>query len=325
MASQEQDADPAPAPLSKNAQKKLAKAERYAAFKLERRAKEKEARKEKKRQKRAAAELDGDDDAEKDTRVVKKPRVAPDFKGRVVIDLGFDDKMNDKEIVSLTSQLAYTYSANRQAMFPFDLVFTSLDGRTHTRLEGLSDAGYKRWSHTLWWQEGYEKLWNDDLAKQDSVVYLTADSDYELTELKQDETYIIGGICDHNRYKNLCLDKANESGIRSARLPIGRYLAQMPTRKVLTVNQVLEILVKWVETRDWEQALYAVVPKRKFRGVEEQDKGDPAGGDEADEVDVREQEQNVAQDVLEETVDAAAARNAEPTAPPVELADSDAL
>jgi tRNA (guanine9-N1)-methyltransferase len=31
------------------------------------------------------------------------------------------------------------------------------------------------------------------------------------------------------------------------------------------VNQVFEILVKWVETRDWELSLYAVIPKRKFQ------------------------------------------------------------
>ena len=42
----------------------------------------------------------------------------------------------------------------------------------------------------------------------------------------------------------------------------------MTTRKVLTVNQVFEILAKWVETRDWEEALYSVVPKRKFEGKE---------------------------------------------------------
>lgn len=36
---------------------------------------------------------------------------------------------------------------------------------------------------------------------QDKVVYLTADTEDELTELKPDEVYIIGGICDHNRYK----------------------------------------------------------------------------------------------------------------------------
>jgi tRNA (guanine9-N1)-methyltransferase len=39
------------------------------------------------------------------------------------------------------------------------------------------------------------------LIAQNSVVYLTADTEDELTELKPGETYIIGGICDHNRYK----------------------------------------------------------------------------------------------------------------------------
>jgi hypothetical protein len=65
--------------------------------------------------------------------------------------------------------------------------------------------------------------------------------------------------------QNLCLDKARESGVRAAQLPIGRFLSHLPTRKVLTVNQVFEILVKWVETRDWELSLYAVIPKRKFQ------------------------------------------------------------
>lgn len=44
-------------------------------------------------------------------------------------------------------------------------------------------------------------------------------------------------------------------------------MADLPTRKVLTVNQVFEIMLNWVETRDWEQSLYSVMPKRKFDTV----------------------------------------------------------
>ncbi|KAI3601403.1 trna (guanine-n-)-methyltransferase [Moniliophthora roreri] len=262
--------------LSKKAMKKAAKQQRYQEFKLERRAREKETRKEKKkilRQKRAAGELD-EEIAQLERR--KKRRKLEPFGGRVVVDLGFDEMMSEKEISSMTSQLAYTYSANRNMSFPFSLIYTSLNGRTLARLEAMNDAAYKRWSHTEWWQEDYSRLWLKTADGEDeekahevlkaSIVYLTADSDEELEELKPEEIYIIGGIVDRNRYKNLCLNKAKEAGIRTARLPIGRYVSSLPTRRVLTVNQVFEIMLKWVETRDWEQAFYSIIPKRKFQG-----------------------------------------------------------
>ena len=44
-------------------------------------------------------------------------------------------------------------------------------------------------------------------------------------------------------------------------------MSQLQTRKILTVNQVFEILLYWVETRDWERALFKVMPKRKLNGT----------------------------------------------------------
>ncbi|KAI6024485.1 guanine-1-methyltransferase-domain-containing protein [Pisolithus marmoratus] len=281
--------------LSKKAQKRAAKAARFHELKLERRAREKEARK-RKRQERARAVANGECDVSTTRKRRRTDAVSEGspFNARLVIDLGFDELMTDKEINSLTSQLAYTYSANRRASHAFSsLLFTSVNGRTKQRLDAMNDAGYRRWSNTEWWENSYERIWTqssspsqppfdeltdaptdssaeitadaDDLRR--SVIYFTADSEHEILELKEGETYVIGGICDHNRYKNLCLNKANASQIRHARLPIGRYIS-LATRKVLTVNQVVEILLKWVETRDWEQAFWAVIPKRKFQGVE---------------------------------------------------------
>lgn len=118
------------------------------------------------------------------------------------------------------------------------LLFTSLNGRTLSRLEKQNDAAYKRWEGTEWWTESYERLWlrssgestpgdsrsseetssEENLVKdngigsnpeqllatpvsRDRVVYLTADSSEVLEELKEGVTYVIGGVCDHNRYK----------------------------------------------------------------------------------------------------------------------------
>ncbi|OCH94524.1 hypothetical protein OBBRIDRAFT_769613 [Obba rivulosa] len=307
-------------PLSKNAQKRLARTARIQEQKKERRAAEKERKKERKRQeaqKRAAGELEDEQEGSqrKKQRVDEYAGPRTPFGARIVVDLGFDSMMTENEVKSLTSQLAFTYSANRKAVRPFSsLLFTSLNGRTFTRLEGINNAAYKRWADTEWWTESYEKLWEEEkgegsipttadesagteernsvtpqptnsqqdsavvdgsanasstqkrraFALRESVIYLTADSAEELTELKEHETYIIGGICDHNRYKNLCLNKSRDTKVRSARLPIGTYLSELKTRKVLTVNQTVEILLKWVETRDWEKALWAVIPRRKF-------------------------------------------------------------
>lgn len=39
----------------------------------------------------------------------------------------------------------------------------------------------------------------------------------------------------------------------------------MTSRKVLTVNQVFEIMVKWLDYRDWEKAFMEVIPERKLK------------------------------------------------------------
>lgn len=107
-------------------------------------------------------------------------------------------------------------------------------------------------------------------SDQSKVVYLTGDSPNVLGELEPGTTYILGGIVDRNRYKSLCLNKAIEHGIAHAQLPIGEFLPEMTTRKVLTVNQVFEIMVCWVKERArggkeaWGTALREVMPTRKY-------------------------------------------------------------
>jgi len=54
-----------------------------------------------------------------------------------------------------------------------------------------------------------------------------------------------------------------KQGIQHGRLPIGDYI-KMAARHVLTVNQVLEIMLRWLETSDWEKAFMAIIPQRKL-------------------------------------------------------------
>ncbi|GJJ73320.1 tRNA (guanine9-N1)-methyltransferase [Entomortierella parvispora] len=95
------------------------------------------------------------------------------------------------------------------------------------------------------------------------IVYLSADSPNTITQLDPGTCYVMGGIVDKNRYPFLCQNKAEALGIETAQLPIGEYI-QMSSRRVLTVNQVFEILLHFIECNDWKEAFLKVIPQRKL-------------------------------------------------------------
>ncbi|KAI8992120.1 guanine-N1-methyltransferase [Mycotypha africana] len=176
-----------------------------------------------------------------------------------VLDCSFSDYMNDKEVSSLRQQIIRTYSANvRAGKESLKLAITSFDDILKKHMDDKAPA-WQNWKNIKITSNTYL----DEFKKED-LVYLTADSDNVIHDLEEGKTYIIGGIVDKNRYKNLCKDKADKEGITTGQLPIGDHL-QMSTRKVLTVNQVFEIMVKWVEHRDWEKAFLEVIPGRKLK------------------------------------------------------------
>lgn len=98
-----------------------------------------------------------------------------------------------------------------------------------------------------------------------------ADSPDTLDTLSEKDIYIIGGIVDRNRYKGLTFDKATGQGLRTAKLPLGDNLA-MQGSKVLTVNQVVDIMLAYMELGEWGAACEKAVPQRKKvegKGVED--------------------------------------------------------
>lgn len=65
-------------------------------------------------------------------------------------------------------------------------------------------SGMLNW-HVTCQQQPYINFFSE---RQADLVYLTADSPNELSELDVNKLYIIGGIVDRNRHKNICYQKA---------------------------------------------------------------------------------------------------------------------
>jgi len=177
----------------------------------------------------------------------------------VVIDCSFTHLMSEKEVKSVVHQFALCNAANVRATPPLRLSFAALEGPLAAGLTAI--VGFPQWPLVTSAAPAAE-LFPDRVA---DMVYLTADSENELCELRESDIYLVGGFVDRNRHKLLTLQKAQGAGMRHARLPIGAHLA-LSSSAVLTVNQVIELLLAWLRLRDWGAACREVVPQRKRTG-----------------------------------------------------------
>lgn len=314
-------------PLSKNQQKKRRKAEYFERQKPIRRQSEKERRKLRNEKARQAG-----------TYVAPRQKVAPADRQAVqatlVIDLGFDALMTDKEICSMTAQLSLLYSANRLARSPFarvvmcgqgtcdprsligceeerqktkkqDEELPLFDSRLGRRMETTMQACWRRWESVIVQNngglaalQGTQDTAGDDgnalphapFADQkplafplQKIVYLTADTQTTLDRIEDDCAYVIGGLVDRNRHKNICAEKARKLGLQTARLPISSE--RLRTSSVLTVNQVVEILLSFNETNDWDMALDRHLPHRKQRQQQQKQPRPGNSEDDGDHID----------------------------------------
>ena len=230
-------------PLSKNAQKRAAKQALWERRKAAKKAQEKKEKEQRGEEVRAAhkeklesmtEEERAKYEEEKMAARARRKKEAEEAKAKkqaaltapngVVLDLEFGHLMQDKEMRSMAKQLTFCYSANTRAQVPVRLYLTGLGGRMG-EITHQACSGFNNWA-VIRSEESYlEKL----ADRKKDIVYLTADSEHELEDFKEEDIYVIGGIVDRNRYKNLTLDKANEQGIRHARLPIQNHLKMTGT------------------------------------------------------------------------------------------------
>ncbi|XP_051128711.1 tRNA (guanine(9)-N1)-methyltransferase-like [Andrographis paniculata] len=266
-------------PLSKNAQKRLLKQQRYEEKKAEKKAQVKEQKKKEVERKRKEwqEKLAGVSDGEREKLIeerknLRKERMEQRSEERgkkigrlqqaridgqnIVIDLEFAHLMSSSELHSLVQQIMYCYSSNGKCPLPAHIWLTGCLGEMKNQL--LRIPGYGNWVIEKE-DRSYVEVFQD---QKENLVYLTADSENVLDELDPKSIYIIGGLVDRNRWKGITMKKAEEQGIKTAKLPIGAYM-KMSSSQVLTVNQVIDVLLKFLETKDWKNSFFQVIPQRK--------------------------------------------------------------
>lgn len=211
--------------LSRRQQKKILKLAKWEENKKLKRLHERQKRKE-----RRAQEVQlGQPGASSKRKKLKQNKMenSPNLVS-VAIDFDYEELMMDKDIAKCAKQMLRVYTENRKSSMPIKLHFTSIKEDSRIEKSLSRNDGYKNWDVKIH-QESYL-----DLFDHKSIVYLTSDSDNVLNEVESHTVYIIGGLVDHNHQKGLTLKRAQEKGLRTARLPLSEHI-EMKTRSVLTI------------------------------------------------------------------------------------------
>ncbi|KAG8470870.1 hypothetical protein KFE25_009291 [Diacronema lutheri] len=193
---------------------------------------------------------------------------------RVAIDLGMEALMCASELASLAVQLRAAYG---------EVLNRAIERREHAPLRlaltGIADA-----PRTLAALDNVER-WGMQLCREDfgravpalcastgrgeaecpPIVVLSPDAADVLLEVRLDEVYVVGGLCDAKRIANVTASRAAERGVRAARLPIDETFGASDMLNILTVNQVIVALMVMANCSDWRVALCEAIPPRKLR------------------------------------------------------------
>ncbi|KAH7649112.1 hypothetical protein FG379_003677 [Cryptosporidium bovis] len=194
----------------------------------------------------------------------------------IIVDCDYDDKHSERNIRSLVVQLSLSYSCIRKSNSPLKLIICGISDRLY---EGLVNTLANNWVGVELLKYGLKELLNERYISLESenevctkncdVIYLSADSDNVLQyhddfKYNSKQVFIVGGIIDRNKHKNISIMRANELNLETARLPIKESGIILNYSEVLTVNHVVECIVKYNETANWHDTFNSILPKRKM-------------------------------------------------------------
>ena len=153
----------------------------------------------------------------------------------------------------MVNQFCVCHSLQRKSENPLKLTITGINDEIKTFIEKRD--GEK-------WLLDYTEKNYLDIRDKEKFIYLSGDAEEEMTEFDPEKIYIIGGIVDHNKLKNITLEKSKKEKIKAVKFPIRKYV-KLVGSPILTVNQSFEILLRLYNKEGWEQTLLKSIPSRK--------------------------------------------------------------
>uniref|UniRef100_F1KXJ4 RNA (Guanine-9-)-methyltransferase domain-containing protein 3 n=1 Tax=Ascaris suum TaxID=6253 RepID=F1KXJ4_ASCSU len=175
----------------------------------------------------------------------------------IIVDLGFTEAMNEKEMGKLVRQMGRVWGLQKRYVG----LKTTLLSPCGKFLEEARRVltGF----NSFQWNVSFTHIAE---CSNNPLIYLSPDASIAPLEfVSPSVTYVIGGIVDESGAGSLSKDKAESLDIEVRRLPIVEYMRRSEHGTfniMLAINQVVEVLVRYAYCKRWDESLAAVVPKR---------------------------------------------------------------
>ncbi|EUD65451.1 hypothetical protein C922_04191 [Plasmodium inui San Antonio 1] len=175
---------------------------------------------------------------------------------KICYNCSFLNLMGEKEVSSLAKQVFLGYHYMIKEQLPVQFHFTSLmsSDEFYTQLRDKYALG--KWRVHI----HSEDYW--DLFPREKIVVLSPDAEEELTEVRDDEVYVISALVDRSVSKNLSFSQASLHNLVTKKLPMEKYFKKRKSN-VLNVNTVVEILISFLKNQNWMKVFEKCVPQKK--------------------------------------------------------------
>lgn len=195
------------------------------------------------------------------------------FGPTLIFDFDYDEHMNLWYCNNMAEQVLESYGLNRYHYYdPYDMWFCNFRTNDPTAANTIKPLTASKVEHMVTIKPDCFTNYFD----KSRLVYLSPNSPHTLKSVgKNDDVYIIGCYNDKGNSKPVSFRKAEQLGIRSAKIPIDQSVYWKGPTKALCINHVTGIMLEALANgNDWTKAILKHVPSRRIKSkdlvIEEQ-------------------------------------------------------
>lgn len=170
---------------------------------------------------------------------------------QLVFDFAYDEFMSKKFSCYTAKHVLRAFASNRKNRIPFDMRICNGNMNTESmqHLQRIYPNLLELSSPLTVRQESYL-----DLYPKERILYITPYSPNVMNVYDPNDTLVVPAIVDYGNHGSVTMSNAKKNGIRTAWLPVEKYL-QVNSKRYLPVNIISDILLDFKNTRSWEKAL----------------------------------------------------------------------